>query len=159
MFHYLTRIAAALAVACLMAAPASAQGIFGAGAYPDACQMPTVVKQSVAINITTATTTQLVALVAAQSVYVCGFAFDVLPSATAADTATIEYGTGAACGTGTTALTGAFGAGYTTATAPVLYAAAGQAMTVLKTPPGQALCLLSAGTTVNIQGYLTYVQQ
>jgi hypothetical protein len=111
------------------------------------------------ISISSATTTQLVGLVSNQAIYVCGFSFDVVPSATTADTAQLSYGTGTNCGTGTTALTGQYGAGYATTGPPILYTSGGQDMTAAKAPTGNALCLVSAGTTVSIQGVLTYVQQ
>jgi hypothetical protein len=125
----------------------------------DPCQIASNPKTSVPINITTATTTQLVALSGTTTIYACGVTMTIAPSGTSADTATFEYGTGASCGTGTTVLTGAFGAGdLTTATGvtPITFADPG---TTFKTAAGNALCLLSAGTTVNIQGVLTYVQQ
>jgi hypothetical protein len=130
----------------------------GAAAIADPCQSPGVVKQSVPIAISTATTTQLVALNTNQAIYVCGVSMTIAPSATTADTATLEYGTGANCGTGTTVLTGAFGAGDLTTAAPPLFLSFADPGTTVKTPFGQALCLLSAGTTVNIQGVLTFVQ-
>lgn len=125
----------------------------------DPCQSAGVAKNSVAINAVAAGTTQLVALSGATRVYVCGVSMTIAPSGTSADTATFEYGTGASCGTGTTALTGAFGAGDLTTTAPPLFVTFADPGTTIKTPPGNAFCLLSAGTTVNIQGVLTYVQQ
>lgn len=124
----------------------------------DPCN-PSYPKNSVPINITTATTTQLVPLLLGATVSVCGVSITIAPSGTAADAATFEYGTGASCGTGTTALTGAFGAGDLTTAAPPLFVTFADPGTTFKTPAGQALCLLSAGTTVNIQGVLTYVQQ
>lgn len=59
---------------------------------------------SVAINISTATTTQLIALSSGKSIYIT--AWDVLAAGTG--NITLEYGTGTNCGTGTTALTGAY---------------------------------------------------
>jgi hypothetical protein len=137
---------------------AEAQGIFGGGSYPDPCQLQTIPKQSAAINIVTATTTQLVAAIQGQSVFVCGFSFTLVPAASGTDTAALEYGTGASCGTGTTALTGTYCAGGATAGPPLLISHP-QGATAFKTPQSNALCLLSAGTTVNVQGVLTYVQQ
>jgi hypothetical protein len=119
----------------------------------------TALKKSVPVNIVTATTTQLIPLVAGQAIYVCGASLTIAPSGTSADSATFEYGTGASCGTGTTALTGAFGAGDLTTTTGLLPINLPSEGTDLTAPSGNALCLLSAGTTVNIQGVLTYVQQ
>lgn len=106
-------------------------------------------KTSVSVAISTATTTQLVALTAGKIVHVCGF------NATfgASTTAQLEYGTGSACGTGTTALTGV----YAPATGTYVSMGTGEA-TVTKTVAGNALCLVSTGTG-GINGVLTYVQQ
>ncbi len=125
----------------------------------DPCMSPDIAKSSAAISITSATTTSIVAVSGATVVYVCGFAFTIAPSATSADTALIEYGTGAAC-TSPTVLTGTFGNGDLTSAAPVTlihYGGAGQ--TVMKSAASAGICILSAGTAVNIQGVLTYVQQ
>lgn len=125
----------------------------------DPCQSPLATKSSVPINVTTATTTQLVALTVGQTIYVCGMTLTIAPSGTTADTATFEYGTGATCGTGTTALTGALGAGDLTTTTgllPISFADPGATMTA---PAGNALCIVSAGTTVNIQGIMQFVKQ
>lgn len=54
------------------------------------------------INTATAGSTQLVALTAGQTIYVCGW--NIYTSATSAVNVVLNYGTGAACGTGTTAL-------------------------------------------------------
>jgi hypothetical protein len=131
----------------------------GHPATADPCQNGGYGKTSAPINVTTATTTQLVAISGNATVYVCGVTMTIAPSGTTADTATFEYGTGANCGTGTTALTGALGAGDLTTTTGLLPVSFADPGTSFRTPPGNALCLLSAGTTVNIQGFVTYVQQ
>jgi thiamine monophosphate kinase len=92
-------------------------------------------------------------------VYVCGFSFTISPSATSADTAAFEYGTGAAC-TSPTLLTGTFGNGDLTSSAPVTlihYGGAGQ--TVFKSAASAGICIVTTGTTVNAQGVITFVQQ
>src|SRR6266851_71458 len=60
--------------------------------------------QSKPINISTATTTELVAAVTSQSIFVT--TWDVMAGGTG--NLTLEYGTGTTCGTGTTTLTGAY---------------------------------------------------
>jgi hypothetical protein len=119
-------------------------------------------KSSVAISITSATTTSLVALSGTTTIYVCGFAVTIAPSATTADTFLIESGTGAACVTTQAALTGTFGNGEVPAantTAPVQVSYGNGNATVFKTPASGVLCGVTAGTAVNVQGVLTYVQQ
>jgi hypothetical protein len=116
-------------------------------------------KSSAPINVTTAATTSLVAVSGSTVVYVCGVSFTIAPSATTADTALFEYGTGAAC-TSPTVLTGTYGNGDLTTAAPVVtvnYGGGGQ--TIFKSAASAGICILSAGTTVNIQGVMTYVQQ
>ena len=116
-------------------------------------------KTSVAINVKSATTTSLVAVSGSTSIYVCGFSFSIAPSATSADSAELEYGTSTAC-TGTHALTGVFGDGdLTSATSPIVVSYGGSGAMVTSTPGSQGLCLVTAGTAVDVQGVLTYIQQ
>jgi hypothetical protein len=118
----------------------------------DPCQSNGIAKSSVAISLASATTTQLVALAAGQSVYVCGYNFT---ETNVAQTLTFEYGTGASCGTGTTTLTGAF----TSTTANTIVVGEYSGGTVFAAPTGNALCALTTGASVVIGGTLTYVQQ
>jgi hypothetical protein len=123
----------------------------GGSSSSDPCQSTGSAKSSVAIAISSATTTQLVALSAGKSVYVCGLNLSVAGTAPAI---TVEYGTGSACATGTTTLTGAIAPTSgsflaLTALGPITVA-----------PASNALCLLTAGTgSPSFQGVLTYVQQ
>jgi hypothetical protein len=128
------------------------------GTIADPCQAPSIAKLSKPVNITTATTTSIVAVSGSTAVYVCGATLTIAPSATTADTATFEYGTGAAC-TGPVVLTGALGAGDLTTAAPPLHVTFADPGTSMTAPSGNGICILSAGTTVNIQGILQYVQQ
>jgi hypothetical protein len=126
--------------------------IGGVSVNTDPCGSWGVAKQSVVINLASATTTQLVALSAGQTIFICGYNFTMVG---AAETITFEYGTGASCGTGTTALTGAIADG-TASDISVTYG--GGEMTIFSTPSANALCALTTGT-VGIQGVLTYVQR
>lgn len=145
-----------LALALLLA-PCAAQ----AADVQDPCTV--LPKSSAAISVSSATTTSLVAAAAGKAVYVCGYIVSNVPSATSAATFLFEYGTGASC-TSPTALTGTFGAGYTTATAPIVYVNGNGNGTILIAPAAataataNGLCILTAGTTVNIQGVVSYVQ-
>lgn len=124
----------------------------------DPCQSAGVTKSSVAINISTATTTQLVAISGTTAIYVCNFSLTISQVITTANTLLFEYGTGSTCGTGTTVLTGLFGAGGVSAAAPIVVTGFGS--TLFKAPAGNALCALTAiGATGSFQGVLTYVQQ
>jgi hypothetical protein len=138
----------------------SASICFGQGTnnVRDPCQTPNATKQSVAINISTAVTTQLVALSGTTSIYVCGFSLTISQVITTANTIQFEYGTGALCATGTTVLTGLFGAGGVTAGAPLVISASGA--NLFTAPAGNALCAVTViGATGSFQGVLTYIQQ
>lgn len=119
------------------------------GATGDPCLDPNVAKSTVVVNISSATTTQLVALSGSTIVYVCGLSATI---AGTTPTLLMEYGTGASCGTGTTALTGTFAP-----TAGTLMSLAVDG-TEMKSIAGNAICLVSGGTP-SIQGVLTYIQQ
>lgn len=104
---------------------------------------------SVAINVTTATTTQLVALSAGNAIYVSHFDF----MATLADNVTLEYGTGTNCATGTTPLTGAY-----PASANGGISAGNGGATIAFVPAGNALCIVTSAAT-QLSGLVSYVQQ
>lgn len=103
---------------------------------------------SAPINISTATTTQLVPLSGSTKIYVT--AWDVI--AGGSGNITLEYGTGSNCGTGTTPLTGAYpltaqaGISKGDGTAPVLVV-----------PSGNALCALTSAA-VQMSGSVTTQQ-
>jgi hypothetical protein len=104
--------------------------------------------KTIPINIASATTTELVALVANQTVYVTSW--DVMAGGTG--NFTLEYGTGTTCGTGTTILTGAY----------PLIAQAGISKgnglgPVLIVPSGNALCAVTS-TGVQFSGSISYAQ-
>jgi hypothetical protein len=117
--------------------------------FGDPCQNPSVTKSSVAISIATATTTQVIALASGKAIYVCGLTDG---SAGTTPSLTVEYGTGSACGTGTTVLTGV--EPFTSGSSITMGYGGSTAMTV---PSGNALCLVTVGT--NHGGVLSYVQQ
>lgn len=101
-----------------------------------------------AINVSTATTTQLVALSGTTKIYVTGLA--VIAGGTG--NITFVYGTGSSCGTGTTSLSGAI----------PLVANAGLTLgsglgAVLMVPAGQALCVTTSAA-VQMSGFVTYAQ-
>ncbi len=117
-------------------------------------------KSSVAINITSATTTSLIAVSGTTAIYVCGFTFTISQVVTTANTLYFEYGTSTNC-TGTHALTGLFGAGGVTAGAPILIASNGDGgHAVISAPAANGICAVTViGATGSFQGTLTYVQQ
>jgi hypothetical protein len=103
---------------------------------------------STPINISTATTTQLVAALGSTKIYVT--AWDVISAGSG--TFTLEFGTGTNCATGTTLLTGAY----------PLTAQAGEAHgtglgPILVVPAGNALCAQTS-QAVQMSGSVAYTQ-
>ena len=99
------------------------------------------------INISSATTTQLVAAASGKTIYVT--AWDVIAAGTT--NMTLEYGTGSNCGTGTRR-----------SPAPMLHGSIGAAPgnglgPVLVVPAGNALCALTSAA-VQMSGSLSYTQ-
>lgn len=103
---------------------------------------------SVAINVSTATTTQLVALSGSTVIYVTSY--DVIAGGTG--NITFVYGTGSNCGTGTTSLTGAY-----PLTAQAGIAKGSGIGTILKVPAGNALCVTTSAA-VQMSGSVSYQQ-
>ena len=104
--------------------------------------------KSVAINVSTATTTSLVGLSGTTKIYVTSF--DVVAGGTG--NITFEYGTGANCGTGTTPLTGAYNL-----TAQSGLSKGSGLGPVLVIPAGNALCVLTSAA-VQMSGSVSYTQ-
>jgi hypothetical protein len=146
-------------VACL-AGSALAQGI--PASMVDRCQ--TGLKQTVDFNISTATTTSIIAPITGANIYIC--AYDI-NQAGGTGTVSIEYGTGATCGTGTVVLAGPYTANSSAGTTTnIAHANVGYTQMLTGTitagvptlVPSQRLCILSTGTIVQA-GYLTFVQE
>lgn len=139
------------------AAVSNGGGFLSVGAFVDgggAIFQPIACSSSTAVNISTATTTTLVAVSGVTVVRVCSYSLYVvsgtLPSFK------FVYGTGAACVTGQTALTGTYG-GIAGAIGQLFNIADGLG-TIFQAPAANGLCLVSAGTLPNIQGVITYSQ-
>lgn len=103
---------------------------------------------TVAINVSSATTTQIVGLSGSTKIYVTGLT--VIAGGTG--NITLVYGTGTNCGTGTTSLSGAM----------PLVANSGLSIggglgAVLMVPAGQALCVTTSAA-VQYSGFVTYAQ-
>lgn len=125
----------------------------------DPCQNPSLAKSSVAINIASATTTQLVAPSGTTGVYVCGFSFTISQVVTTANTLQFTTGSGATCGTNTVTKSGTYGAGGVTAAAPIVVASPAVFGTVFSAAPSSGVCAVTAiGASGSFQGMLTFVQ-
>jgi hypothetical protein len=103
---------------------------------------------SVAINTASSGDVQLVALVAAKTIYICGY--NLMAAGTT--NVQLEYGTGTACATGKTALTGPYNLAAQTG---VSYGN-GEGV-VFKTASANALCVNNSAA-VQISGVVTYTQ-
>jgi hypothetical protein len=131
-----------------------------AASQPDPCNSLSF-KQSAAINVSSATTTNLVSAVANKPIFICGFAMSIAGSATTAASAKFEYGTtvSTACDTGAQALTGTFGSGdAAVSTTPTVVVAGDGGSTLATIPAGNQLCVVTAGNAVDVQGVVTVVQ-
>jgi len=125
----------------------------------DPCQSSAIVKSSVAIAISTATTAALVAVSGSTTVYICSFTLSISQVITTANTIKFIQGTGAACSGAPADLTGAFGTGGVLAAAPLIISNPG-GFTLFKTAASNGLCATTTiGASGSFQGVLTYVQQ
>lgn len=122
----------------------------------DACQDLSQQKSSAFANITTGTTTALVAPSGSTNIYVCDYQISSF-STTTTNTVILENGTGAACATSPTALSPTFT--NSTFTAPIIWRD-GYGGTLFSTGASQGLCVLSTvGSTPVISVRITFVQQ
>ena len=131
-------------------ADVTAQSALPANAVNTGGSLTTIIQAgaSVPINISTATTTQLVAAVAGKAIYVT--AWDVIAAGTG--NITLEYGTGSNCSAGATQLTGAYGL------AAQFGIAKGNGLgPVLVVPAGNALCAVTSAA-VQMAGSVSYTQ-
>ena len=118
----------------------------------DPCANPSLIKSSAAINVSSATTTQIVALSGTTKIYVCEA--DVNAVGTSPSVKFIT-GTGTACATPDQTLTGAMVPSATVGTVHFGYGGS-----MWTSNAGDELCLVSAGGTVTTEtGFVTYVQQ
>lgn len=118
----------------------------------DACAV--LPKKSVSVNFSSATTTQLVGLIANQNIFVCDF---FLNQANGAGSLKLVYGTGTNCGTGTTNLTGPIFASTVASGVTNTVGGSGIPSTQAVVPSGNALCATTTGT-IQQSGWLTYIQ-
>jgi hypothetical protein len=123
----------------------------------DPCLSSSVAKLSAPIpNQTAVGTTQIIAGVAGQRIYPCAIIEDQASGSTNWF-AQWEYGTGASCGTGTTALSGTMGVINGQISPRTSYGP-----TLFNIPAGNSLCDVLSGTmgsNANYGGWIVYVQQ
>lgn len=139
--------------------PAPTVALANTAGQTDPCQVPTATKSSAAINVSSATTTQLVAPVAGKAVFVCGFDFTISQVVTTANTLDFITGTGGTCAGSTVTNSGLYGAGGVTAGIPIHIQSAGSG-TVFAAAVASGVCAVTAiGASGSFQGILTFVQQ
>jgi hypothetical protein len=107
--------------------------------------------QSAPINISSATTTQLVAASGSTRIFVTAW----VAFANAASNFSLEYGAtiGGPCGVGATPLTGAYDFAAQSG-----ISAAGGALPLYVVPAGYSLCAVTSGPSVSVAGSLSYIQ-
>lgn len=124
----------------------------------DPCKNPNILPSSVVINISTTTTTQLVAPSGTTQVFVCGFDFTISEVMTTANTLSFNTGTGATCGGSTVTKTGLYGAGGVVAAAPIHIQSGGNG-TIFSAAASSGVCAVSTiGASGSFQGIMTFVQ-
>ena len=103
---------------------------------------------SVALNASTTSLTQIVALSAGKKIYICAA---YIQGGGTTPTLSLEYGTGTNCATGTTVLTQAVA--LTTAAPGISWPGPGPVV-----PSANALCYVLTGTSPTAVGWISYVQ-
>jgi len=122
--------------------------------YVDPCAAPGVLKSHKFANITTSTTTQIIAVSGSTNIYICGI--DVQLNSTTSSTILFEHGTGAAC-TGTVSDTATYSNGGLTSETIHMGFGAG---TYYATGASQGVCAVTTvGTSPTISVDITMVQQ
>jgi hypothetical protein len=121
-------------------------GGIGSGATGGLLTGVTVCDTDAKLDMTTATTTEIVALTSSRKVRVCSYTVEVSGTAVV----TFKYGTGSNCGTGTTALGPAWD--LTAQTGLSHGTGFGE---VFRTPVSQALCVTSSAA-VNVHVWVNY---
>lgn len=137
-------------IASLFVSSASAQGLTSHCYTTNGlnCVPAVAAAYSAKISIASGTTTEIVPLLTGKQIYVTSF--DLVT--TAANTFKFVYGTGTACATGTTDLTGAYGL----TTFSVVTKGNGMGA-VLFVPAGNALCAVTS-TSAQTSGSVSYSQ-
>lgn len=115
----------------------------------DPCAAAWIAKSSTAVNISTATTTQLAVSTGTQRVYACGFKATMMGTL---PTALFVTGTGSACGTGTVSVTGTYAPTAGSVLSPFV-----ERTTNFISPAASQVCVTSGGTSPSIQGIFVYV--
>ena len=129
-------------------------GCFGSITNPgDPCQSSSVPKLSVPIVTSTAAT--LVAGVANESIYACGYSFTLSGSTSLIAQFVSGTNTSTPCDTGTASLTGQYATGMN----GIFIGSEGGGYAVFTAPAGKDVCILATGTTPNANGVFTYVQK
>lgn len=147
-----TRIRVSAFSSGTLAAQASlAFGITGITSQPvDPCASAAIDKSSFSVAISTATTTAVQAGSAGKRVFVC--AFTIIYTSGTTPTVQFEVGTGGTC-TSPTAKTGVIAIQATSGTGLIV----GAGHTLFSGAAGQDMCILSAGTTPTVNGWVTFV--
>lgn len=125
----------------------------------DPCQDLSAIKSSAVINVSSTTAVELVAAVAGKTAYVCGGSLTIQGSITTVGTVQFETGTKVTnpCDTATSVRTGAYAGNINASVPTVIEIPAG--LTQFASVSAGEICAVSTGTTISVQGYISYVQQ
>ncbi len=134
-------------------------GITNTAGTTDPCANPSVLKSSAFLNITTATTTQIIAQSGSTVDYVCEFDAN-MTGTTAADTVILEIGTGSNCASNVTVISPTYSSGILTSGATNINVGNGGATVFTSVVGSREICVLSTvATSPTIGVHVTYVQQ
>src|SRR5271155_1054647 len=117
----------------------------------DPCGSWGATKLSAVVTVAATSTIQIIAGVAGQTIFVCGYQ---VTQTTAIGTVQWTSGTGGACGAAIVTLTGAM---PTNAGTPLTYG--GGEMSIMAAAAGSGVCLTTAGGGTHTAGVITYVQR
>jgi len=144
-----------VAVFSALAGPSDTVVIYPIAADP--CANPSAAKSSAIVSGVTQTTSLVVALTAAKSMYICSLSTYQTGTTNNATSFTLVSGTTTTfpCDTGQVALTGAMGG---TAAAGNTFVQ-GYGGTLWKVPSAKNLCTTQTGTSGTLTGTITYIKQ
>ena len=124
----------------------------------DPCQNPNVAKSTAIVSAPTASTSQVIALSAGKSIYICDVSTGITGTTANATSFQLVSGTTTTtpCDTGQANVSGAYTVNSVAAGG---YFHSGFGGTLYKTAAGKALCSTNTGTNSATVGSITYIQQ
>lgn len=121
----------------------------------DPCQSPGIQKTSISSTQSSAATNAIIGFNATKNIYICGVWFNFVG---ASQTANLEIGGGATCGTGTSVIVTPVGPGSAVSGYIAMFPESTMAIAIGLTS-NQNVCIVSTGATVSQSFGVVYVQQ